>query len=295
MCECAEPSDLQITVTKISEAIESGNIGYLKAILHEDLCQPSKVTAFFESMILKARNCRRSNEKLIHEIKYYWITEKEAKVLIVTPWGAPWSPDTPEDLVYEFRKERETWKIVGLEGICIPIFYPKRGETVIPPTFPASQSKWINTEFGWSVASRESFYQYIEKEKGAKVAVEYLQSQAEGIAIAVRAWVPFVRGPAKLAIYDATVRCSIHGSQAKVEMINENEAKLTFSECLEAKVADAAIMGFPRQVTRNEYCKHCTIIFMAASRKLDLKARRKLIKDKKGNLGCMTYIENYIQ
>lgn len=290
MGENTESKRTRIFVTKISEAIEYGNIEYLKGILHKDLYQPSIVLAWFKSMISKAKAAQRGRKKFLHEIKHVLMTKQGVKVLVITPWGAPWSPDTPEPFVYEFRKEEGTWRIASIEGICFPFFDLKVGETVIPPSLPLDQVRWMNTEFGWSVASRESFYQYVEKEKGEKAAKEHLESQAKGITVAVRSLVPFVEGPAQLATYDATVRCNIHGSKAKVEVISEDETKLTFTDCREAKVAVVVVMGFPRKVTRSEYCKHCTILFTAVSGELGLEAERMLIEGKEGNLGCATSI-----
>lgn len=290
MTEAIELQRIQESVAGISKAIEHGDVEYLRSILHKDLYQPSKVLGWFNSMGSKAKAAMCSGKKFLHEIKHIQLTEEGAKVLVITPWGASWNPDKPEPLVYEFRKEGETWKIAGLEGICFLIFDVKVRETVVPPRLPSDQVRWMNTEFGWSVASRESFYQYVEKEKGEKAAKEHLRSQAKGVAVAVKAWVPFAKGPAQLAVYDATVRCNIHGSKARVVVISEDEAKLTFTDCCEAKVASTAVMYFPRQVSRSEYCEHCTILFMAVSEELGLDAKRRLTIDKEGNLGCVTSI-----
>jgi len=157
--------------------------------------------------------------------------------------------------VFTLKKEAVDWKICHTEGIRFPIYeIPKLPFDQIYE-LPAETRSWTLAEI--EIAFESRVYFQLKQDHGEEFARNFFLD-GPGFRVGMDAWLPFIEGAARFAIYYAILETNHYGSKCTITNASYDEAEIHITPLTKFEVLKRAY--FYPKFTIEEYRKLYSLI-----------------------------------
>jgi len=151
--------------------------------------------------------------------------------------------------VFTLVREDGRWKFFHMEGIRFPVYEVPRLPASSVYEIPPETVQWMMCER--DVAFDNELWSFLKASLGEARARSFFVQRAVGFKTAMDAWLPFLEGAARFAVFYGIIEQNYYGSKYVLIRASVDEAEIRFSPLQSLEVMKIA--NFTPKMTIDEY------------------------------------------